>query len=734
MRIKQFARTAISLVAGLLSAVAGQGSTSRTLQVPPSASVAADSIPIFMQFTPATLRAGVPFWLEVHIGSPARPADSLFGASFELKYDLPQYIDIVAPKPDSLMLLPGELLGDDVIFLAVPDDSAGSISVGITRKAGAENVSGYGAVFRARLIARRDLPDSTQLRFWFTRYQAQDKDGNSIPLTPRSTQALIIHPESFTVEITPTWQRQAVGRAAGYQVSLRPAGGFDREASLRATPDLPGIRATFSKQQIRPGEVSLLTLATDSAATAGNFVFTVHAEADSLSSTAACTLAVFTVPLAPTSSRNPVLTQTPFAIEIDVGASDRPVTDLALLAFVLSHDHSEFVQFAKSDSLAPRVGQFLGQGATIQVNDRAENNRLFVRLQAAANTAVSGFGRVATLWFTSALETPDSTQVTFRIDSVDARDAGGRPVVLAPEEYVLTLREKRLAVLQVTPDTLAVAAGATATYQLDLRASASFNEGMALSVNHLPAGATAAFQPVAIFKNQTALARVATDTSVVPGTYRLEFAGEGGGLRATAGAILQVLPAPSFLLHIRPEVQAILPGDSAAFEISVEVTQALKSPVQLEIRNLQDLAWLQFELTRSEIDMQTAAQILLVTTDQAPPGTYDFFVLGRSEGATRSATATLSILEPPPPVRPNPFTPNNDGYNDVVIFDFPEFKTQPGEVLIFDAQGRKVIDLRGKMRWDGRNENGDLARPGAYLYIVRIDNRVIARGVLGLAR
>lgn len=42
---------------------------------------------------------------------------------------------------------------------------------------------------------------------------------------------------------------------------------------------------------------------------------------------------------------------------------------------------------------------------------------------------------------------------------------------------------------------------------------------------------------------------------------------------------------------------------------------------------------------------------------------------------------------------PNPFTPNNDGFNDFVNFRFPEMLTPPAEVVIFNISGKQVRHL-----------------------------------------
>jgi|GEM_PF-4260657 len=93
----------------------------------------------------------------------------------------------------------------------------------------------------------------------------------------------------------------------------------------------------------------------------------------------------------------------------------------------------------------------------------------------------------------------------------------------------------------------------------------------------------------------------------------------------------------------------------------------------------------------------------------------------------------LTIIHPPG-IRPNPFTPNDDGYNDYVEFDLPELREDGGVITIFDLWGRKVRELHNEINWYGRDDDGNALQPGSYLYIVKNKGKIIAKGVLGLAR
>ncbi len=83
--------------------------------------------------------------------------------------------------------------------------------------------------------------------------------------------------------------------------------------------------------------------------------------------------------------------------------------------------------------------------------------------------------------------------------------------------------------------------------------------------------------------------------------------------------------------------------------------------------------------------------------------------------------ADLSIREGRLRVRPNPFTPNDDGFNDEAEFITREIHIGDPRVTIYDMSGRSVRSLRvsteGRIVWDGRDDDGRRVDAGVYLYI-----------------
>ena len=88
--------------------------------------------------------------------------------------------------------------------------------------------------------------------------------------------------------------------------------------------------------------------------------------------------------------------------------------------------------------------------------------------------------------------------------------------------------------------------------------------------------------------------------------------------------------------------------------------------------------------------------------------------------------------------RPNPFTPNNDGFNDYVKFDFPSVTENSFEILIFDVSGKKVATLSSAVsrnnQWYGTDDKGNKMAPGVYIYIIKINGSTEYNGTITLIR
>ncbi|MCD6595512.1 gliding motility-associated C-terminal domain-containing protein [bacterium] len=95
-------------------------------------------------------------------------------------------------------------------------------------------------------------------------------------------------------------------------------------------------------------------------------------------------------------------------------------------------------------------------------------------------------------------------------------------------------------------------------------------------------------------------------------------------------------------------------------------------------------------------------------------------------------------------LHPNPFTPNNDGKNDITIFDYPNMFSETAELAIYDIRGtevyRKNIGPVGGFEditpreWTGIDKKNTPLPPGIYMYIILSNGEVICSGTLVIAK
>ncbi|UCE04987.1 MAG: carboxypeptidase regulatory-like domain-containing protein [bacterium] len=109
-----------------------------------------------------------------------------------------------------------------------------------------------------------------------------------------------------------------------------------------------------------------------------------------------------------------------------------------------------------------------------------------------------------------------------------------------------------------------------------------------------------------------------------------------------------------------------------------------------------------------------------------------------SNEANNTAIKVIEVLEGELTVRSNPFTPNGDGINDEVTFNFEKLGVINPLLKLFDVSGRAIATITDrtgyKFVWNGKDRFGNPAQPGVYLYLIQDQDKTIANGYVVLAR
>jgi hypothetical protein len=140
--------------------------------------------PSLRPVVPGSVGRNGEFSVDVVVGDQSNPVSSLFGISYVLDFSSAktalQVVDI----------LPGTFLGSDIIFFPQTDHDGGSVSFGITRKAGQAGVTGTGVVAR---VTFRLLSPITGAEFRTRDIAANNQYGNAIQVSPAvSTTAVAV--------------------------------------------------------------------------------------------------------------------------------------------------------------------------------------------------------------------------------------------------------------------------------------------------------------------------------------------------------------------------------------------------------------------------------------------------------------------------------------------------------------------------------------------------------------
>ena len=109
--------------------------------------------------------------------------------------------------------------------------------------------------------------------------------------------------------------------------------------------------------------------------------------------------------------------------------------------------------------------------------------------------------------------------------------------------------------------------------------------------------------------------------------------------------------------------------------------------------------------------------------------TYQTARLGSYQLRQAALLGDTSLLQ----VYPRIFTPNGDGANDVVIFQYGEGALASGSLTgeIYDLSSAKVATLQPgpdpltTMQWDGKDEGGKVVPAGIYIYQLKVGGTTV---------
>jgi len=369
---------------------------------------------------------GGEFWVDVALDT----VENLFAVSFDLNYTNTNFVDVVTPTSSNV--IPGPLLGNDVVFLPNVDESAGKVSIGISRKTGQAGVTGSGVVARVKFTSLISTPAGTSVVFSLSQVTANDPAGAQINLTTRNTTTTIIG-----VNVWPgdTNNDQIANQADVFPIGLywNKTGPVRQNASTNWTPQIASpwtpIAATYADANgdsvVNQSDVISIGLnwGKTHASTA---LSTGDREKPTVSQVTAATLST-----AISGNTNP---NQDFEIEVRVDQ----VANLFGLSFELLYSPTTLVEPQSVDA-----GSFLGSDIVFISNvDKSAGQIGIGATRKAGQGGASGAGVVAQIKMHVSAQAQVGQVVTLTLQNVAAVDSAGQSIAMSVMDQSLVLDVK----------------------------------------------------------------------------------------------------------------------------------------------------------------------------------------------------------------------------------------------------------------------------------------------------
>ncbi len=229
--------------------------------------------------------------------------------------------------------------------------------------------------------------------------------------------------------------------------------------------------------------------------------------------------------------------------------------------------------------------------------------------------------------------------------------------------------------LGLSPASLVVTQGETATYEIAVGSLAGFVGDVALTVTSEPAiDAALSITPSVPAPGAGTLA-VETSLATATGVYTLTVTGTSGDLVRTRTVSLRVRAEgdPLFGIEVSPDSQTISEGESAQFGVAVQ-SFGLEGSVSLSYTVEPEFPGF-IELFPPEVEAPGSASLFVFIDCGAGTGEYTFTITGTAaDGTTVSDTAVLTVL----PSQETPPIADFFWFQDGLFFEFLDVSFSPG--------------------------------------------------------
>lgn len=200
----------------------------------------------------------------------------------------------------------------------------------------------------------------------------------------------------------------------------------------------------------------------------------------------------------------------------------------------------------------------------------------------------------------------------------------------------------------VQPTYIMATPGGTGSQNVQIIPLNGFNSDVSLSVNGLPAGATAAFNPSIVTGGSGYSVLSVTATASTPtATYPLTITATGGSKTHSNTVGLNVGPSGTdftdFTGSVTPLSQTVKVGQSTTYTANVQLLYGTGC-VTLQTYNIPANSGAHYDRTTPICGASASTVLTVVTSPQTPTGTYTITIQGYSSGGfTHSQNITLTV-------------------------------------------------------------------------------------------
>jgi uncharacterized membrane protein len=281
-----------------------------------------------------------------------------------------------------------------------------------------------------------------------------------------------------------------------------------------------------------------------------------------------------------------------------------------------------------------------GTGTTYGINITSTNGTFTDDV----NLSASGFPPGATAGFTPPTVSGSGTS-TLSINTATNTPGGSYTIKVTGTGGGLTRSTTATLnvsgfVLSASPASQNVATNGTANFNVGLIFTNGYNGNVSFTVDGLPPGANAIFNPATATTSTNATLTVTTSAATPPGIYPLTITGTDGTLAQTSAVTLNVF---AFSLSAIPSVASATTSDSANYTITVTGTPGISNTVNLNVSGLPSGATASFLPLSITGSGETTLNI--GTALATPPGNYPLTITGTSGTQTNTTTVTLIVTD-----------------------------------------------------------------------------------------